>query len=203
MTRSKHTRAVPTQERAIRTVSRIKETAIELLSRQRYESITTNQIAREANLSIGSLYKYFPNKEALLLEIARDLIDEGSEIVKESVKQHHEKSARDLLLFQFEQLGKISDPGSSYLSFVIPFALKEREIYRMLVDQLSDYVLLYLAHNKDRYRVEDPSLTAKAVSMAVLGMWVGFLEEESPVDFQRVAQEVAKLLERMLAGGEG
>lgn len=36
--------------------------------------ITTNHIAREANISVGSLYQYFPNKEAILFELYKEIL---------------------------------------------------------------------------------------------------------------------------------
>ena len=38
--------------------------------------ITTNHIAREAKISVGSLYQYFPNKEAILFELYRELLEQ-------------------------------------------------------------------------------------------------------------------------------
>jgi AcrR family transcriptional regulator len=36
-----------------------------------YEAMTTNQIADRAGVNIASLYQYFPNKQAILAELAR------------------------------------------------------------------------------------------------------------------------------------
>ena len=47
----------------------ILEAAMRLLSGQGYEATTTNKIAELAGVSIGSLYHYFPNKDAILLEL--------------------------------------------------------------------------------------------------------------------------------------
>lgn len=200
MTSSKTNRAVPTQTRAKQTVSNIKETIIELLSKQPYQTITTNQIAEQANISIGSLYKYFPNKDALLLDISKDFINQASLVVKESVRMHHEKSARELLLFQTRQLSSLFDTKNSYLSFVIPVALKERSVYQLMIEQLTDSVLLYLAFNKDVYPVKNPPLTAKTMSIAVVAICMGFLEgEEIEFDFEEINQEIAKLIEAMLS----
>ena len=40
-----------------------------------YGATTTNDIADEAGVAIGSLYQYFPNKDAILIELTRQHID--------------------------------------------------------------------------------------------------------------------------------
>jgi AcrR family transcriptional regulator len=58
-------RKTPKQARAQATVEAILTATAELLVDLGYERTTTNAIARRAGVSIGSLYQYFPNKEAL------------------------------------------------------------------------------------------------------------------------------------------
>jgi len=199
MNSSKGVRITPTQERAIKTVAKIKETTIDLLSKQPYQSITTNQIADEANISIGTLYKYFPNKDALLFEIAKDLVNRSSLIIKESVDLHHEKPTKELFMHQISQLISAFDSKGSYISFIVPIALKEREVYHLIIEQLSNSVLMYLAFNKDIFSLKNPILTAKMLSIAVVAIVIDLLEDKkNNFDTESVIQEIAKLIELML-----
>ena len=63
-------RRVPRQERGRRRIDKILDAAAKLFAKVGYEETTTNAIAREAKTSIGSLYQFFPNKEALLHALA-------------------------------------------------------------------------------------------------------------------------------------
>ncbi len=62
-------RKLPTQERARATVATLLTATERLLSRKGYEALTTNAIAAEAGVSIGSVYQYFPTKEAIVAAV--------------------------------------------------------------------------------------------------------------------------------------
>jgi AcrR family transcriptional regulator len=59
-------RREPRQERARQTVRAILEAAAEIMAASGIGGATTNRIAERAGVSIGSLYQYFPNKQAIL-----------------------------------------------------------------------------------------------------------------------------------------
>lgn len=58
-------RKQPVQARSGATVSVILEAAAHILEERGFEGYTTNAIAARAGVSIGSLYQYFPNKDAV------------------------------------------------------------------------------------------------------------------------------------------
>ena len=68
-------RKVPRQERSRLTVDRILVAAAQVFHEAGYTSATTNDIALEAGISVGSLYQYFPNKDAILVALTRHHID--------------------------------------------------------------------------------------------------------------------------------
>jgi AcrR family transcriptional regulator len=59
----------PVQPRSIQTREKILEAALELFCEKGYFKTTTNEIARRAGVSIGSLYSYFSDKDTLFFEI--------------------------------------------------------------------------------------------------------------------------------------
>lgn len=60
----------PRQARGRRRVAQILDSAEELFGEVGVEAVTTNQIAAQAGVPIGSLYQFFPNKEAIISAVA-------------------------------------------------------------------------------------------------------------------------------------
>ncbi|KAB2352238.1 TetR/AcrR family transcriptional regulator [Actinomadura rudentiformis] len=69
-------RKTPRQQRAWRTRARILAAAARVFAEHGYASGTTDRIAAQAGLSIGSLYQYFPNKDAILVTLAQAHLDD-------------------------------------------------------------------------------------------------------------------------------
>lgn len=75
----------PTQARAQVTVDAILRAAAHILRTQGWDACNTNAVAKRAGVSIGSLYQYFPSKEALLAAIAEAHAEEGLRVLMEAV----------------------------------------------------------------------------------------------------------------------
>jgi AcrR family transcriptional regulator len=71
-------RRTPRQVRAELTRDRILTAAAHVFSEHGFAAGTTNRIAEQARVSIGSLYQYFPNKDAILAELMVRHLDRGS-----------------------------------------------------------------------------------------------------------------------------
>lgn len=66
----------PTQERSKQTVASILEACAGIISREGYYAVTTDKIAVEAGVSIGSLYQFFGNKESVVSALIKQLIND-------------------------------------------------------------------------------------------------------------------------------
>lgn len=79
-------RRVPRQARALEKVELILEAAIRLLERDGLEALTTNALAEMAGVSIGTLYQYFPDKNAVLAALADREVAGMSERILQSIR---------------------------------------------------------------------------------------------------------------------
>lgn len=66
-------RKKPTQARSLATWNAVLEAAAHILRAEGPKGLTTNHVAERAGVSIGSLYQYFPSKEAILAELVREM----------------------------------------------------------------------------------------------------------------------------------
>ncbi|MFH8407536.1 TetR/AcrR family transcriptional regulator [Streptomyces sp. NPDC018019] len=76
-------RKQPRQARAEATRQRILTAAAHVFAEYGYAAGTTNRIAERARVSIGSLYQYYPNKDAILVELLIQHLDAGVAAVGE------------------------------------------------------------------------------------------------------------------------
>jgi AcrR family transcriptional regulator len=58
-------RKAPAQSRAVEIVAAVLEAAARILEERGFAGYTTNAVAERAGVSIGSLYQYFPGKDAI------------------------------------------------------------------------------------------------------------------------------------------
>lgn len=90
-------RKKPRQARAEATIEAIVEAAAQVLQREGEEALSTAKIAERAGVSIGSLYQYFPNKEAVLLALIRRERDQIGAAIARKIAESEPKSGEDLV----------------------------------------------------------------------------------------------------------
>ncbi len=77
----------PRQERSRDTVEALMIATARVLIEVGYDHASTNRIAETAGISIGSLYQYFPNKEALVAELCKRQGEKEFQILFDQMEQ--------------------------------------------------------------------------------------------------------------------
>jgi AcrR family transcriptional regulator len=107
-------RALPQQKRGQERIDKLLGAAAKLFAKVGYEETTTNAIAREARTSIGSLYQFFPNKEAILNALAGRYLEElhavheqvlGDDAVQITLPELYDRIIRSLADFHASHPG--------------------------------------------------------------------------------------------------
>ena len=68
---------IPKQKRSIEKKEALKKAAVELFSTKGFHNTSSNEIAKKANVSIGTFYSYFVDKKSLYEELITDLYNES------------------------------------------------------------------------------------------------------------------------------
>jgi len=112
----------PRQERGKATVDSILQATARILVKRGFDALTTNAVAAAAGVSIGSLYQYFPNKEALVAAL---------------IERHTEHRSSALLA----ELARVATlPVAQAARAVVELLIRahsiDPDLHRVLVDQV-------------------------------------------------------------------
>jgi AcrR family transcriptional regulator len=87
MSETTQMRRQPKQVRSQQRVDHLLNVAAQVFEEVGYAAATTNAIAAHAGVSIGSLYHFFPNKEAIMDALVKRYLDELQQVV--FVREEH------------------------------------------------------------------------------------------------------------------
>jgi AcrR family transcriptional regulator len=90
-----HPRKQASQARSTATVTAIMRATARILVKRGYQATTTNHIAETAGVSVGSLYQYFPNKEAIVAALLDEHLEESQAFLRAGTANALEQSLED------------------------------------------------------------------------------------------------------------
>jgi AcrR family transcriptional regulator len=195
-------RHAPQQLRSHAIVAAIVQAGRQLLAAEGPNSLTTNRIAERAGVSIGSLYRYFPNKEAVITaiydaETGREVADIRA-IPSWPIDDVPLVEALTAIVdFQLERQRRLLALGQDfYRAHHNAYSLGPR-VGR---DELELHMLQLLERHGERVRVRDPAQAAFMLARGVSAIVRRALEER-PEKLSEPAfrQELIDLLTYYLA----
>jgi AcrR family transcriptional regulator len=80
-------RRTPRQQRSVQAVEAIFEATAQLIEGQGLEALTTARIAEVAGYGVGTVYDYFPTKNAILVAMARKELNKTLASVQKALRQ--------------------------------------------------------------------------------------------------------------------
>ena len=157
------------QERSRATVDALVEATARILVKEGFEKASTNRIAEIAGVSVGSLYQYFPSKEALVAAVIDRHNEEIMGIVRsaliEVADMPIDKAVRKLVTVAIEA-HRIDPKLHRVLAEQIPRTgrLKDIETFNREAHAL---FLAYLESHRADIRVRDLELAAFLCASAI------------------------------------
>ncbi|MCB1705380.1 MAG: TetR/AcrR family transcriptional regulator [Halioglobus sp.] len=189
----------PQQARAKRTYESILAAAAELLVEVGVERISTNLVAERAGITVPALYRYFPNKYAVLNALGAALMDRQNEIFQQWFDHYLALGDLQLLLDNvYELMKRTYDVTSEQvgglevvqaLRAVGPLQEVRLASHRLVAGQLASIVAEVLGRPVDDLMITQARLTIDA-SYAIVEMAL----EDNSLSTEMLLQEGARMM---------
>ncbi len=191
----------PSQERSRDRVERILDATSALLGDRPVEKITTAAIAEKAGVPIGSVYQYFPNKLAVLAELARRVMEEvdlkTASLIAEDFGVLPWDQAIDRAIDATIE-GFTAQPG--YLQLLL--SIRPTPEFRAITDESNERIAAMLAFHPALQKVIPANriqLVTRAAIQAANALQDWALSEDDPELRNRIIIEMKTLLKGYLA----
>lgn len=140
----------PRQKRAVETYERILDVAARLLVDIGVERISTNLIAAEAGIKVPALYRYFPNKYAVLMALGDRLMTRQNTVIEEWLARSSNRTEPDALIedisFLLERTVEVTraEPAALAITLALRAVPPLQEVrvssHRLVSDLITDQV---------------------------------------------------------------
>ncbi|MFZ5723653.1 MAG: TetR/AcrR family transcriptional regulator [Pseudomonadota bacterium] len=198
-------RKQPRQQRSQTMVDAIVEAGFVSLARHGLEGTTTRHIADIAGISVGSLYQYFPDKEAIYTAMQQRVVSELIVFLRDMTPLMLDSDVRTgvtLLLNRFREWVQRGDGRYlAYIRYAMQFDFGAQEMNR-LESALMDLVMQYLLRYPELARL--PNIAGVAwflINGGVFAM-IRFLSTPNPrITFEQFVDALATLITSSIEQG--
>lgn len=188
----------PAGAAAKKTVERILASAAKLLDEVGFDDLTTNLIAERAGVNVASLYKYFPNKYAVLMGLADQMRDEQVELLAGNLQAKGEwRDDLDAVLNAYVDLF-LSRPGFAELALTMSSSPPLREVDEASLAAEAQVI----AERIVSYGIDESRADRAAIARVMLEAARGVLplvRRSPPAGRKRLMRELRRMLEAYMS----
>ncbi|MEI7703425.1 MAG: TetR/AcrR family transcriptional regulator [Deltaproteobacteria bacterium] len=166
-------RKAPTQQRSRATVDAIVDATARVLVRDGYDALSTNRVAREAGVSVGSLYQYFPGKEALVAAVMEMHASRMQESIAERMRNSAPAATPEEVATEMIRAMLAAQAAEPRLHRVLVEQVPRIGALRRLHELFGNYERLveaWLESNSERIEVQDARMASFVLVAAVEGL---------------------------------
>ena len=156
----------PQQKRSKLMAKKILDTALKLFCDKGYYNTTTNEIAREASISVGSLYSYFPDKDSIFLEILKQyhcnflmVFESIRSETNNSIYKHDKKEWLHVLLTNLINLHMSVKTLNRELHALYYTKSEVKIVMDEQIQKIKTYTLEFLKENPDEIQTDNLEVT--------------------------------------------
>ncbi len=166
-------RKSPSQKRSRATVDAIVDATARVLVRDGYDALSTNRVASEAGVSVGSLYQYFPGKEALVAAVMEQYASRMQENIATRMRNAPPAATPEEVATEMIRAMLVAQQAEPRLHRALVEQVPRIGALRRLHELFGNYERLvegWLAANADRIEIEDARMAAFVLVAAVEGL---------------------------------
>ncbi|MET9561930.1 MULTISPECIES: TetR/AcrR family transcriptional regulator [Streptomyces] len=192
-------RRAPVQRRSAERLTRILDACADLLDEVGYDALSTRAVALRAGVPIGSVYRFFGNKRAMVDALAQRNLDIYTERVTHRLQETGSgagwRVAMDAVLDEYLAM-KRTAPGFSLVDFgnQIPVGTRDAEPNTRVADRLTDMLSAYLDRAPD-----DDLRRIFLIAVEAADTLVQLAFRLDPAGDERVIEETRELLRAYLS----
>lgn len=198
-------RKQPRQARAELTRQRILTAAAHVFAEYGYAAGTTNRIAERARISIGSLYQYYPNKDAILAELLIRHLDAGSAAIRGRQDEEQPDSFEEIIRGFVRAVieNHLDDP--QLLRVMMEHGPRSPELLEKVTRHERERVAYTqeLLESHPEVRVEDTHVAARLVVSTVELLVHQLIAAPGSIDTTRLENELVAMLTRYVTAAPG
>jgi AcrR family transcriptional regulator len=199
-------RKKPRQERSRATVDAILEATAHILVAHGFEDTTTRQVAERAGVSIGSLYQYFPSKEALITALVDRQVQRVLAVCSEALQAQSRREPREVVREVALGLMKAYAVNPRLHQVLISEGLRLGMLarLRMFEQRIETVVQSYLVQSGNELRPRRMELATFLLTRGIRGIiWSAAIERPELFEDPELADELGELMLGYLLPAEG
>lgn len=178
-------RKSPVQARSAATIEALHVAAVQVLTREGLGRCTTTRIAERAGIAVGSLYQYYPNRDALLAAVLEKHLDSVAGAVEHTCKEHRGKPVSQMAsaLVTAFLAAKLRNPRESKALYAIAEGRGGVQLVARLRTRIVSAIAALLVSAPDAH-FDDPLMTSTMVLSVLSGPVRALLEGHTPAGFE-------------------
>jgi AcrR family transcriptional regulator len=188
-------RKSPIQARSQATVEALHTATIQVLMREGLSRCTTTRVAERAGISVGSLYQYYPNRDALLAAVLKNHLDGIAGAVDRACQEYRGKPVSRMAsaLVAAFLAAKLRNPEESKALYAVAAERGGAELAARVQARMVASIAAMLA-SAPHAHFDEPTVTAVISLNALVGPVRALLEGQTPAGFDESLQRQLTLL---------
>ncbi len=155
--------------------------AARCFARDGFHGTTMQDVLRETGLSAGAVYRYFPSKDAMIVDLAREVLGTVHEALRQASRAPNPPPPDEILTDALSRVGSALDHPSSMVIQVWAETLRNPELDKLFKGFLAQLLAAWttIVETYQERGDMDPDVPAEHVARTLIACCQGFLVQRA------------------------